>query len=75
MPLYEYICKKCGKPFETIAKHGEKPACEHCGSVSVERQLSTFAAHSASSNLPSCAQGGCPGFSGGACGSGMCGGH
>lgn len=75
MPLYEYICKDCGKPFETIAKHDDTPPCEFCNSQNVERQLSTFATHSSSDALPSCAQGGCPGFNGGVCGSGMCGGH
>ena len=75
MPLYEFICKKCGKGFETIVPHGELPLCEFCGDKDVEKQLSVFATHVPSQDMPSCAQGGCPGFAGGACGSGMCGGH
>ena len=75
MPLYEYTCQSCGKSFETIVKHNEKPDCEFCGSKKVERQLSSFAAHVGGTEIPSCAEGGCPGFAGGACGSGMCGCH
>ncbi len=75
MPLYEYICNKCGKSFETITGYNDTPECEHCGAKDVSRQLSTFAAHTGSNDLPACAQGGCSGFAGGACGSGMCGCH
>ncbi len=72
MPLFEFKCNKCNMVFETLAKPEETPECEYCGSNDVSKLLSTFAAHSASSDMPSCAQGGCPGFTGGACGSGMC---
>ena len=42
MPLYEYLCAKCGKRFEKIEKHSapHKQKCPHCGGRA-ERQLSS----------------------------------
>ena len=33
MPLYEYLCKKCGHRFEKIQKFSDKPVkkCPECG--------------------------------------------
>ena len=75
MPLYEYICRKCGKAHELlVASSGRKVACPDCGSTKMERQFSTFAAHSGagrSGQFAGCpAAGSCP--SGGDCASGHC---
>lgn len=38
MPIYDYRCESCGKPF--AARHGfndPAPTCPHCGEVSVKR--------------------------------------
>lgn len=42
MPIYEYVCKKCGQQLEVMHKVGEKPdaACTACGSRRLERQVS-----------------------------------
>ncbi len=42
MPLYEYLCSKCGKRFEKIEKLSapHKQKCPHCGGRA-ERQLSS----------------------------------
>lgn len=42
MPLYEYLCAKCGKRFEKIEKLSapHKQKCPHCGGRA-ERQLSS----------------------------------
>ena len=40
MPLYDYRCEVCGKPFE--ARHGfndPAPACPHCGAIKVHREI------------------------------------
>ena len=47
MPLYEYICRDCGKTFEMLRrmKDADEPTeCPNCGSDTIERQFSTFAA-------------------------------
>ena len=41
MPLYEYLCKKCGHVFEKIVKFSDRPIkkCPECGGV-VEQTIS-----------------------------------
>ena len=41
MPLYEYLCKKCGHRFEKIQKFSDKPVkkCPECGGA-VEQVIS-----------------------------------
>lgn len=51
MPLYEYVCRHCGHAFEVLQKMGERGEelrCAACGGVGADRQLSTFAGHTAS---------------------------
>ncbi|HET9218531.1 MAG TPA: zinc ribbon domain-containing protein [Terriglobia bacterium] len=44
MPLFEYVCKNCGKQFERIVpRHDSLVDCPHCASAAVEKQLSVFA--------------------------------
>ena len=40
MPIYEYVCKKCGHEFEKLVRGGKTPACAACGAVDVERVFS-----------------------------------
>jgi putative FmdB family regulatory protein len=46
MPIYEYVCKKCGKRFDlamAISEHDTKQVqCPHCKSTEVEPQLQAF---------------------------------
>jgi putative FmdB family regulatory protein len=44
MPIFEYLCKDCGREFEKIVPRYDSPAdCIHCNSENVEKQLSVFA--------------------------------
>jgi len=43
MPLYDFLCRVCGGPFEARASVDELPACPSCGSSDTERRLSPFA--------------------------------
>ena len=47
MPVYEYICKKCGNKCE-LSRHfydsDEDLACPICGKNALEKQFSTFSA-------------------------------
>ena len=46
MPVYEYVCKDCGKLFTVtmrISEHGQKEVfCESCQSQNVRQQFSSF---------------------------------
>ena len=58
MPIYEYVCSKCGHAFEKLASSSKsKPKCEKCGSAKVARQFSTFAAHGGSIDSFACGSG------------------
>jgi len=43
MPLFEYLCKKCGHQFETLVRGSTNPSCPSCQSNRLEKQLSVFA--------------------------------
>ena len=67
MPLYEYLCKSCGRRFELLQSMGassEGIACPQCGDDKAEKQFSTFSGTSSGASES--------GFSalGGGCGSG-----
>ena len=44
MPIFEYICGRCGKKFEILEKPGrsDKKTCPDCGSGKLEKQFSVF---------------------------------
>ncbi|MGA8686323.1 MAG: zinc ribbon domain-containing protein, partial [Candidatus Sulfotelmatobacter sp.] len=46
MPLYDYVCLDCHKPFETVLTLNEHdkevPKCPHCGSKNVEQEAAAF---------------------------------
>ncbi|HQF41281.1 MAG TPA: zinc ribbon domain-containing protein [Ignavibacteriaceae bacterium] len=49
MPIYEFKCNKCGKPFSlqmTISEYDTTKSfvCPHCKSKSVKRVFSSFTA-------------------------------
>ena len=46
MPIYEYICEKCGSKFELLKKNSSSDGdkCPDCGSDKVIKQLSVFSA-------------------------------
>jgi len=65
MPIFEYVCKACGKKFEELKSRGSesKEKCPGCGSAKTERSLSVFACSSgeAGKSGPSCGSGCCCG--------------
>jgi putative FmdB family regulatory protein len=54
MPLFAYVCKKCGESSEILVRSEEKPACPGCGSKQLEKQMSQFAPVSGASRGPAC---------------------
>ncbi len=43
MPVYEYICVRCSKPFEELVLGPEEIRCPACSSLKVTKRYSTFA--------------------------------
>ncbi|MGL4943870.1 MAG: FmdB family zinc ribbon protein [Thermoguttaceae bacterium] len=72
MPLYEYICRTCGRESEVLIRGSETPHCEHCQSPHVERLMSTTRGHTSRAvaacrnvapgceSAPCCGSRGCP---------------
>jgi putative FmdB family regulatory protein len=48
MPMYEYRCRACQQPFETLVTAERRPLCPACGSADLDKQLSVFAVSSRS---------------------------
>jgi putative FmdB family regulatory protein len=73
MPIYEYLCKKCGEKSEYLIRSSDQePHCS-CGSSQLERLMSTFAVSETGSNTNmACSDGNC-GMPSSPCCSGMCG--
>lgn len=42
MPIFEYVCDKCGHEFETLQKASEAPLkiCEACGAKGLRKKIS-----------------------------------
>lgn len=62
MPLYEYLCRDCGRPFEKMVRMAEKeqaPTCPSCGSPDTRKQISSFATRAVSSGGVSSAASSC----------------
>ena len=55
MPIYEYVCEDCERPFEALVFGTDTPECPHCQSVKLARQMSLPAQPRAES-LPSACQ-------------------
>lgn len=43
MPIYEYVCRKCSKRFETLVSGSMTAECPACSSTALDKQLSVFA--------------------------------
>ena len=40
MPMYDFVCTKCGHEFEELVKNNNEIFCPECGSLNVERKMS-----------------------------------
>ena len=46
MPIFEFVCEQCEKPFEELVRSFnsvEGVICPQCGSAQVKKKISTFA--------------------------------
>ncbi len=69
MPLFEFRCDGCDRPFELLVRGGERISCPACRSERVERLMSAPAARMANA-LPIAAD--CPPIEAGPCGRPAC---
>jgi len=73
MPIYEYVCEKCGKEFEYLVFGSEEPdACPACSHKKVGRLMSACSFKSKGSGgetVRSSASSGCSGCSATSCSS------
>jgi putative FmdB family regulatory protein len=44
MPIFEYVCRKCGHQFEALVQNSNTVECPSCQSRKLEKQLSVFSA-------------------------------
>jgi putative FmdB family regulatory protein len=42
MPIYEYICEKCGNEFEMLVFKEDEAACCACGAKDPKKKMSSF---------------------------------
>lgn len=62
MPLYEFVCTKCEKDFESLVRSSNwegSVVCPHCGSKKLTKKLSVFAAQGGGSAASAPAPQGC----------------
>jgi len=72
MPIYEYICKDCGKRFEIIRpiKDADSPiTCKLCQGSHTRRAVSVFFAQSGSQIIAGGTTSGCAGCASSSCSS------
>ena len=53
MPLFDFICRACGKEFEALVMGSSKPHCPECQSGELQKQMSVFAHRSGSDSSSS----------------------
>lgn len=72
MPIFEYVCEGCKKPFELLIRSGrDKAACPRCGSARVAKQFSTYGVATKGGNPCGMPESPAPRF-GGDCGKPWC---
>jgi putative FmdB family regulatory protein len=42
MPIYKFLCKECGKEFESLMRPYDPVHCPHCGVSEAEKLFTTF---------------------------------
>ncbi|MCX6571184.1 MAG: zinc ribbon domain-containing protein [Candidatus Aminicenantes bacterium] len=59
MPIYEYLCKKCGRHFECLVSAGKDKdvVCPECGSSEPQKMISCFGIGGGSSRIKASSSG------------------
>ncbi|MCA1765606.1 MAG: zinc ribbon domain-containing protein [Desulfobulbaceae bacterium] len=67
MPLFDFICRTCGRQFEFLAMGPDRPLCPFCGSDDLNKQISSFSSPRAGKGDSGSSSSGCSGCAGGSC--------
>lgn len=43
MPIHDFRCSACGQTFELLVRSSTVPACPHCASTALDKQVSLTA--------------------------------
>jgi putative FmdB family regulatory protein len=71
MPIFEYVCKDCKKPFEALLFGSQQPQCPLCKGANLDQQISVFAVGASARSSAGCAPADCPAAGTSCCG-GVC---
>lgn len=52
MPIFEYICQDCKRPFEALVIGARKPECPVCHGKKLTQQISVFSVGGARPSAP-----------------------
>ena len=55
MPIYTYVCKKCGQKFDSLVRiraGKEEIKCKKCGSENVQKTFASFNVGTGNSSSP-----------------------
>ena len=47
MPLFDFVCRACGREFEALVRPGHPPVCPDCGATDLDQKPTSFAVKSA----------------------------
>ena len=67
MPLYDFVCKKCGHAFEALVMGSDQPVCPKCRSTELGKRMSTFSARTGRGEEAGGGSGKCAGCTGQSC--------
>ncbi|EPR35678.1 regulatory protein, FmdB family [Alkalidesulfovibrio alkalitolerans DSM 16529] len=73
MPIYEFVCEKCGREFEELVFGDARPPCPACAASDTKKLMSRCRHKSGGAggdfapSMPSSGGSGCAGCSGGSC--------
>jgi putative FmdB family regulatory protein len=51
MPIFDFRCSACRQTFELLARSRNEPACPHCASTALVRQVSLTAPQGTSAGI------------------------
>jgi len=51
MPIFDFRCSACQQTFELLVRSSSEPACPHCASTALERQVSLTAPQGSSAGI------------------------